>query len=302
MTDSVRRVLLLVVAALVSGATALALPAAPASAAGCATGHGVTVVVDFHNHEPGGVQTACVAGGGGDTAAQLFPAAGFPLTYVRGQSFVCRVSGQPAEDPCVHTPPADAYWALYWSDGTSGRWTYATSGAGGQHVPEGGYVAFSWQGTDSSVPPGYSPAAHPSGSPSSSQAPSHAPTHGAGSGQQGQQGSSGSGTAAPSTAPGEASDAPTESPSATGAGKGAKGDKSRSAKPTSSDSPADGTVEPSPSSESTATDSPSLAPAASDPADPDDGGLPGWVAPVVILLLFGAAGAVAVVRRRQGAA
>jgi hypothetical protein len=31
----------------------------------------------------------------------------------------------------------------------------------------------------------------------------------------------------------------------------------------------------------------------------DDGGLPVWVAPVVVVVLLGAAGAVAVARRRQ---
>ena len=106
-----------VAAAVLAAAAYAAAPVPPASAAACSTGHGVTVVVDFHELG-GGVQTGCVADGAGDTAAELFPAAGFSLSYVQRQpGFVCRVEGVPAEDPCVNTPPADAYWALYWSDG-----------------------------------------------------------------------------------------------------------------------------------------------------------------------------------------
>lgn len=276
-------------AAALAAAAYAGLPTAPATAAGCPTDHGVTVVVDFHQLG-GGVQTACVADGGGQTASQLFPAAGFPLTYVQRQpGFVCRVSGKPADNPCVNTPPADAYWALYWSDGESGRWTYATSGAGGQHVPDGGYVAFSWQGSSDSTPPGASPTPHPSTSPTPTPAPTHttAPGH------------TGSSTAPPaassSASPsGSAAATPSASPSATRSG---HADHAR--KPKASESPTPTTGE-SPA----ASGSPSLVPASSDPldpSDPGDGGLPGWVAPAVIVLLFGAAGAVAVVRRRHGA-
>ena len=53
----------------------------------------------------------CDAGGAGKTAAAQFAAAGFALTRVQRQpGFVCRVEGKPAEDPCVNTPPTDAYW------------------------------------------------------------------------------------------------------------------------------------------------------------------------------------------------
>ena len=54
---------------------------------------------------------------------------GFSLTYVQRQpGFVCRINGAPASDPCVNTPPADAYWGLWWSDGKSGSWTYSSVG------------------------------------------------------------------------------------------------------------------------------------------------------------------------------
>jgi hypothetical protein len=64
----VLRTLARVVAAAGLAAAAYAgLPAGPATAAGCPTDHGVTVGVDFHQLG-GGVQTACVPDGGGDTA------------------------------------------------------------------------------------------------------------------------------------------------------------------------------------------------------------------------------------------
>ncbi|HEU5038577.1 MAG TPA: hypothetical protein VFT70_16345 [Nocardioides sp.] len=284
-----------IVAAMLVAMVTVVLPAAPATAAGCPTDHGVTVVVDFHQLG-GGVQTSCVAEGGGQAAAELFPAAGFPLTYVQRQpGFVCRVDDKPADDPCANTPPADAYWGLYWSDGRSGRWTYSTTGAGGQHVPDGGYAGFSWQGGGDGVPPGYSPAVHPSSGPSPTHAPTKAPTN-APTDAPTQAGpsaapSSGAGGASESVAP-TAPAAPTTSPSAT------KGDRghTRNPRPSESSTPA------APSASPTSDESPAITAASSDPADPGGGGLPGWVAPGVILVLFGAAGAVAVVRRRQGAA
>ena len=131
----------------------------------------MTVVVDYHQLG-GGVQQACDADGGGKVASTVFPDSGFPLTYVQRQpGFVCRVAGAPSSDPCVNTPPASAYWSLWWSDGKSGTWTYASTGVGSLKVPDGGYVAFSWQGQDGKAAPGVTPsprAASSSPSPSPS--------------------------------------------------------------------------------------------------------------------------------------
>ena len=89
-------------------------PAAPASAAVCGTGAGVTVIADF-NQLGGGVQGACVSGGGGDTAQDLFRAAGFKMSYAPSQSspFVCAISGKPSSSSC----PGTDYWSLWWSTG-----------------------------------------------------------------------------------------------------------------------------------------------------------------------------------------
>ena len=172
---------------------------APASANACTTEQGVTVVVDFHELG-GGLQQACDAGGGGQKASALFPDNGFPLTYVQRQpGFVCRVSGAPADDPCVNTPPANAYWGLWWSDGDSGSWTYSSVGVGSLTIPEGGSVALSWNDSSSSSPPGAPPPQHPdrpadepSDDPEPSQPPtnppSQSPTSGSGGRPDGQSG------------------------------------------------------------------------------------------------------------------
>ena len=180
-----RAVARLVAAVVLTAAASAAVPTAPASAAACSTSHGVTVVVDFHELG-GGVQQACDADGADTSASTLFPRNGFPLDYVQRQpGFVCRVSGAPASDPCQNTPPADAYWGLWWSDGKSGSWSYSSEGAGSLSVPDGGYVAFSWNGSSTKSPPGAAPRPHPSSSPS--------PTSGSapGGGGQSQSGSSG---------------------------------------------------------------------------------------------------------------
>jgi hypothetical protein len=119
---------LLGAAALLVGAVVpLSLAASPAHAAACTSG-GVTVVVDYGSLHSG-VDEACVAGGGGKKAADLFEAAHEPLTYVTSQAgAVCRVAGQPSSATCSDMPPADAYWGLFWSDGASGSWTYAPLG------------------------------------------------------------------------------------------------------------------------------------------------------------------------------
>jgi hypothetical protein len=155
MTPARARLAGLVVAALVAAAGLVGLSSVPASAAWC-SGSGVNVVVDF-NELGGGVQKGCDADGGGKQADVVFPAAGFRLDYVTNSGFVCRVKGSPSGDVCAHTPPADAYWALFWSDGKSGTWRYATSGVSGLSVPDGGFLAFSWQNSSQQDPPSATP-------------------------------------------------------------------------------------------------------------------------------------------------
>lgn len=264
----------------------------PAAAAVCSSDTGVTVVVDFHELG-GGVQTVCDPDGGGKTAATLFPANGFPLDYVQRQpGFVCRVSSKPAEDPCVNTPPADAYWGLFWSSGTTGTWSYSSSGAGSQKVPAGGSVAFSWQGSSSRAEPGVAPPKHatqPSSQPSSS--PGSKPSGGGGATGGGGGGSgTGSSTGTPTVSPTRAALRRHEPKSS---------DDERSADRKHHSSEHSSTPSPSPETSPVKAGAAAIAPA-SDPVSPDDsGGLPGWVPLTAIGLLFVTAVGVGVVQRRR---
>lgn len=280
-----------VAAAALLGLTAVAgglghLSAAPAAAvepaAVCPGVSGVTVVVDFHELG-GGVQQVCEPEGGGRSADRLFPAAGYPLTFVqRFPGFVCRVSGLPADDPCVNTPPAEAYWGLWWADGESGEWKYSSVGVGSLTIPAGGYVALSWNGTGGRVLPGADPTPHPTATPTPTPTPTRTSTP--------TRSPSPSATPTPSVEP---TATPTPSPGPTS-----------TPTPRPSKTPSKTPAPPSP----TPTASPSTAsatplPVDSDPAEPaaaGDGGLPGWVAPSLVVLLLGAAAAVALARRRPG--
>ncbi len=177
MTRPVPRVRGLVTAAVlaaVTGLTVVGPGTAPAAAALCADAGGVSVVVDFRE-VGGGLATGCDADGGGKSAATLFADAGFALEYVQRQpGFVCRVNGAPAAASCVSTPPANAYWGLYWSNGTSGSWSYSSLGVGSLTVPAGGSVAFAWQG-QTQGPPGVAAPSH-AGSPTPSPSPTASPT------------------------------------------------------------------------------------------------------------------------------
>ena len=158
------------------GVTTLGPGGTPSYAAGSyCKGRGVNVVVDF-GELGGGIRRGCDPSGANRPASSVFPRAGFPLTPVQRQpGFVCRVSGKPASDPCVNTPPPDAYWSLWKSDGKSGRWTYASTGAGSLKVPNGGFVAFSWQGSQSRRPPGTAPVNRQSTQPTPQPSPDPTP-------------------------------------------------------------------------------------------------------------------------------
>ena len=271
-------------------AAALAVAAAglvpsPAQASTCSTAAGVSVVVDFHELG-GGVQTDCDAGGAGKYAAAQFADVGHELTYVDNEPFVCQVDGAP-DRTCPRTPPANAYWSLWWSDGKSGTWQYASLGVTALKVPNGGYVALSWQGQASQAEPRVAPTSHSTSSPSTS--PSHHPTsspHSSGPGQ------------APSSSSG-----PTSAPPSTAAPAETGGPGKHHAAP-----PKDGrTKDDSQDKQSHGPDRTEAAQplgqvaraAARDDGGSDSGGIPGWVAPVAIAVLFVGAGAIALTRRKS---
>lgn len=302
--STARRVLGPVVAGLLAAAGAVvgASATAPvAQAAVCGGSTGVTVVVDFN--ELGGTSTGCDANGG--TAASNFEDAGFPLTYVSNDpGFVCRVSGQPSNAGCARTPPADAYWGLWWSDGKSGTWSYATTGVGGLKVPEGGYVGFSWhQGDGKATAPGVSPTPRqaPAPAPSTTAGGSGAKsgsgkggsTSGSGGTKSGKGGTGAStgprGAATPSVGSSVTATAtPTASASASAA---AKKKRKKQVEPTASALTSSAT----PQVEAVTAGPPDTVLA----SDDDAGGFPVWAAGLLAVVVLGAAGAVPIIRARR---
>ncbi len=298
-----RHLAVLAAVALTTAAGLVGLSSAPASAALC-SGKGVNVVVDF-NGLGGGVQKGCDPNGANRGADKVFPAAGFILKYATRQpGFVCRVNGTPGNDPCVNTAPANAYWGLFWSDGKSGKWSYASSGVGGLKVPSGGFVAFSWQGSQSKDPPSTTPRnSAPAPKPTPKPTPKPKPTAKPGNGA----------TGPTKTARPTKTAAPTVDPTTAATQAGAKA--SASAAPSAT---ASASADPSASAAATASEtlsSETLAPTDEDsPAtasrpvngtfqtDDDGGGLPTWVPVVVIVGLAGGAGGALWWRRRTGAA
>ncbi|CAM3547268.1 hypothetical protein NOZE110980_03610 [Nocardioides zeicaulis] len=177
------------------------------------------MVVDYR--ELGGsTATACATDGGGESAAAVFASVGVDLTYAARQpGFVCRVEGVPTSDPCVNTSPTNAYWGLWWSDGSSGSWTYSSSGVGSLTVPAGGSVAWSWQQDRGGSPaaPAVAPPvglASPSATPTPSQSPSATPSTGGNGGSGGGSGAGG-GNGGGQTGGTTAGASPSASPSAT---------------------------------------------------------------------------------------
>lgn len=298
------------VAALALGAAVLTVPvgAQPASAATCAAGSGVSVVVD-PNSLGGSVATSCVSDGGGDTASALFAAAGHSLAYAQRQpGFVCRVDGAPADDPCVNASPADRFWSLWWSDGESGTWTYSTQGVTALKIPEGGSVAFSFDDVEGE--------ARPSATPPQGSAPSATPTadgggsgsgSGGGSGSSGSSGSSGATGGSSPAAGGSTAPSPSAGTGATsqegrdrraGAGEGEdrQGRDRCTGTPGAGTDPSDQPTEDA--SEDAVADGVVSDPEAA-PASAETDGLPVWVAPVALLVLALGAGGAVLARRRS---
>lgn len=311
MTSVSSRLASLVAATLVAAAGLVGVSAGPAAAAQC-SGSGVSVVVDFGSLG-GGVQKGCDTRGANRSADKVFPAAGFPLKYaVREPGFVCRVKNTPTSDPCGNASPTNAYWGLFWSNGKSGKWTYASSGVGGTKVPNGGFLAFAWQNGGDRDWPGASPVRSKPAStpkPQPTKKATNAPTNKATN-----QSSSGSGSTS-ANAPGQATpDQPSKTQAAAGASpqkKKAKAAKAKAAKKAKVKAKAKASASASASSSASAAADPS------DDASPDansaekvnstftpeedQGGLPVWVPIGVIAVLAGAAGGTAWWRRRAGA-
>jgi hypothetical protein len=294
-----------------AGAGIVSVSAPPAAAAACSGSSGVTVVVD-HGALGGGIDQVCSASGGGKAASSILEGAGFSLTYVQQQpGFVCRINGQPSSDPCVRTPPTDAYWGLFWSDGRSGSWSYSSVAAGSLTIPDGGYVGFAWQNGGQHAP-GVPATAHSGGpTPTPSAAPS--PTSGGGGGKGG--GGchhSARPTPKPSSKPsskptskpsGKPSTTPSVSPTTAPSARDSAGtDAAGPVTPTSSPTEPASLPATTSAAATAATSSSDVAPATvtSEADDPGSGGsLPVWVVPAVLGVLVLTGLALVLVRRRH---
>ncbi|GAA1918366.1 hypothetical protein [Nocardioides marmoribigeumensis] len=172
---TVRRVLVLCalglgLAVLLVGPHPLAGSPAQAAGGSCSGRTGVSVVVDF-GPLGGGVQQACVPNGSGHNAAVVTGDGGFEITNVQGQPFVCRINGKPDQEhdkeSCTRTPPEDAYWGLFWSDGSRG-WTYSTQGAYSLTPKDGWTIGWRFEDGGTRENPGAAPRRNPPPSPSAS--------------------------------------------------------------------------------------------------------------------------------------
>lgn len=125
-------------AGLIGVAATLIGLAAPAQAAACTRGTGVTVVVQGNGLN----STTCVKNPS-RTAWEIFEVHHSLQRVASQPGFVCRIDSQP-DIGCGTTPPSSAYWGLYWAH-SGGSWNYSTSGAGSLRPSTGDWIAFVFQ-------------------------------------------------------------------------------------------------------------------------------------------------------------
>ncbi len=280
-------------------AAACVLSQAPASSAACSTTSGVSVVVD-PGALGGSIATVCDPGSG-EVAATRFEQSGFALTEVqRFPGFVCRVNGAPASDPCVNTPPPDAYWSLWWTDGTSGAWNYSSEAVTSLDVPDGGAVALAWQqGAARRTPAVAAPVqAAPSPSEKPTPSPTKKPTP-----QPARTPTTTPTPSATSSAPTTPTATPTESAPSASATADPSGPATTDRTPSSPSAPSSTTATNSPSdtsapapSTTTPTDSPTTEPRA---AEEESGRVPTWLTLAILAMLLVAIGMSAYAARRR---
>lgn len=164
-TDGVRAALLAI--ALAAGAAAvasaglaigMARPAAADPIPDCSTTVGAIVSVDFGAFG-GNVERGCAVKLSSEYNAMHD--AGFTTTgdEYDGPAFICRIDAYPppAQDACVTTPPANAYWSFWWADAGQASWTYSQHGAM-DFGPQPGSVT-AWVFGSTGTLPAYPPSA-----------------------------------------------------------------------------------------------------------------------------------------------
>ncbi len=81
--------------------------------------------------------------------------AGFALTGVSGYGlqFICQIDNDPPDDPCTSTPPANAYWSLWYAEAGQTAWTYSQQGAEGLEPQAGSIEAWVFGGESGASQP-----------------------------------------------------------------------------------------------------------------------------------------------------
>ncbi len=136
--------------------------AAPTSMAGadptvdCSAG--VIVAVNYATWS-GPIDTVCDAGTLPATAAYALQTARFDPVGVAsyGLAFICQIGGDPPDDSCQSTPPADAYWSFWYADSGNNSWTYSTVGAMSLEPQAGSVEYWVFGGASGTVQPLPSP-------------------------------------------------------------------------------------------------------------------------------------------------
>lgn len=297
------------VVALTSLVPGLALQQAGAVPGRCDPGKGVTVVVDYGPLRSG-IDLFCATDGAGQEVAEVMRRAGVGFEYTSGQPFVCRIQGLPGADKesCTNTPPPNAYWGLFTSDGST-SWRYATQGAASQNVPNGGSIGWRFQDGGDRDNPGAAPTPRPA--PKPTPKPSPAEAEGSGGGTTSATGSASPTPPARSSATGSASaSASASAERSRGAAAGAKTkakakdaeDKGRDAKRKRGDGPGE-RDRVTPPEYSSVTDSAAEPVEEVEPlsATGDDGGSTGGLLPLVVggLVALGLGGYAAIAARRR---
>jgi hypothetical protein len=154
-----RRRALAAAAVLVAALGAVAVPgAASASPIGsCTATKGAIVAVDFAAWS-GPLLRGCDASP--TTGMNLLHNGGFTTagTVHDGPGFICRIGNPafasgtqyptPAQDACVLTPPATAYWSYWLAKPGQNTWTYSPLGALSDHPVNGEVEAWTFGATD----------------------------------------------------------------------------------------------------------------------------------------------------------
>ncbi|WP_256106177.1 hypothetical protein [Streptomyces sp. ODS05-4] len=142
-----------------AGLTATAAPAAaaPQPMGKCTTSSGVVLAVDF-SRWGGPVYRSC--GTTPTTGYELLNQGGWRTTGTGhdGPAFICRIgySGHqggrqfptPADEDCVLTPPASAYWSYWHADPGENEWEYSRLGAMSYRPRPGSVDLWIFGGTD----------------------------------------------------------------------------------------------------------------------------------------------------------